>query len=256
MKLKNNILALVLSLGLALTASGCSDSNRAANSGSDDDRYICGGDVSTERHNRTALIYNSLNEEIGSFNGETRLSFVDGSILYTKANENDPFDPELEYWLYDIETKENHKLGAFADSYYYAVYESLKHDGHLYISVSSGDSFHFAGSTMTVYDIDLSEYSMKPLLEIKGGVPYNSFTVANNKLIVAELLYNGDTDLVEYDLSQKYDGAVVHAYDESDCFVHDSIRHIYADSENIYMVRLDWDESKENYFLYLDKYDF
>ncbi|MDE7230697.1 MAG: hypothetical protein K2N56_09475 [Oscillospiraceae bacterium] len=286
MKLKNNILALILSFGLLLTASGCSDSNRAANdnfgdssdsgtvdnsgsypadnsdssddpsdSSSDNDHKNIFGEVDIYE-NSAIYVYDALGEEIGSVDLYSRIAFVNGCILYTKANENDPTDSTLEYCLYDIEAKKEYKLGSIADRYYDAPYEALKYGDHLYISVSSGEFFGLTNSTMNIYDIDLTEHSMTPLLEIKGGDPYNSFTVANDKLIVAELLYNGDTDLVEYDLNEKHDSPVVHACDGTDCFVHDSIRHIYADSENIYMVRLDWDESEENYFLYLDKYDF
>ncbi len=205
--------------------------------------------------NRVISIYNAENREIGSIEFYRINALVSGNrILYSKSLEDKQWESTIEFWLYNIETGENRRLCAI-DHIYIAYYEIIEADGHLYLSLTSGDDIFSENSRQTIYDIDLSEYSITPILQIERGVPYNSFTIADNKLILAELLYNGYTDLVEYDLNEKHDTPVVHAYDESDCFVRSSIRHIYADSNNIYMVRLDWDES-DNDFLYLDIYDF
>lgn len=254
MKMIKNIIVLFLTLGLLLTASGCSNSGGNSNSSGspgssasdDDDDYIYKNDIIS--------IYNVNNEEIGSIECYYHYALVNGSILYTRLPEGASSDDRLEYWLYDIEYKVDHKLGV-VDSRYEATYEVIKANDHLYLSISSGKDSKRENNKLTIYDVDLSEYSMTPLLEIEKANSYDSYTIANNKLIVAELLANATTDLVEYDLNEKHDSIVVHAYDESDCFVPNSIRHIYADSKYIYMVRLGRDES-DNYFLCLDKYDF
>lgn len=72
---------------------------------------------------------------------------------------------------------------------------------------------------------------------------------------MTNLTSTGDTDLIEYDLSQTHDNLPIkHKYDESNVFVHDSIRHMTATNDNIYMFRLDWNDDGE-YFLYMDTYD-
>lgn len=255
MKAMKKIAALLAAVGLLMAFSGCADSGRCSDSGSSSE---VNDDVTrfglNERSNSVVSVYNAKNEVIGSFDCYDYSTLVNGSILYTKALENAPEDNRLEYWLYNIETKENHRLG-IVDKSYEAVYEEIEFNNHLYLSISSGQYGDLENMKQTIYDVDLLNYSMSPILEIEQAIPYNSFTIANNKLVLAELLHNGHTDLVEYDLNEKSAMPVVHKYDESDEFVPDSIRHIYADSKNIYTVRLHHGEA-ENYSLYLDKYDF
>ncbi len=261
MKVMKKFAALFAAVCLLMAFSGCAGSNSAPDSGNDssgnslefyDEDDLLMADI---RKNSVVSVYNANSEVIGSFNCYDYSTLVNGSILYTKALENAPEDDRLEYWLYDIETKENHKLGVVDDWSYEATYEQIEVNNHLYLSISSGQYGVLEDMKQTIYDVDLLNYSISPILEIEQAIPYNSFMIANNKLILAELLHNGHTDLVEYDLNEKGASPVVHAYDETHEFVADSIRHIYADSENIYTVRLHHGES-ENYFLYLDKYDF
>lgn len=250
MKTFKHITAAHLTLAMLSVSAGCQNVP-------DDDHLLTGyiGAVEGDtRKNLVLPIYNADDQEIGSITRHGYIAFAGGCILYSKGLENPPSPEAIEYWLYDIETKENYMLGV-ADSGYNMSCEATEVDGHLYLGLASGGYMDRENSKVTVYDIDLSEHSMKPLLEVEGGIQFDSYTIANGKLIFAELLYNGHTDLIEYDLTEKRDSPVVHAYDESDEFVSDSIRSIYADDKNIYMVRLHKDES-ENYFLYLDTYDF
>ncbi len=261
MKTFKHIAAALLTLAMLSVSVGCSDTAgvpRESDSITYDQSTPDGDDLTgsgfSRPENHVVTIYNTDNQEIGSITCNDYSSLVNGCLLYSKTPESSSSPEACEYWLYDIEAKENYMLGVI-DSRYDALHEATKTDGHLYLSVSSGNYISEENLKLVIYDIDLSEHSMKPLLEIEKGYPYDSYTIANGKLIVAEFLYNGHTDLVEYDLTEKHDTPVVHAYDESDEFVSDSIRSIYADDENIYMVRLHRDES-ENYFLYLDTYDF
>ncbi|MDE5946156.1 MAG: hypothetical protein K2G63_02440 [Oscillospiraceae bacterium] len=137
-------------------------------------------------------------------------------------------------------------------------HEDIVVGNHMYTSISTGSYVERKDRKQTIYDVNLEEYTMTPLLEIEGGIPYHSFTVAGDKLIVAELLETGQTDLVEYDLSAEYENIpLVHNYDEQDIFTDNSIRHITADDDAIYMVRLSFDREKDdNYVLYMDTYDY
>ncbi|MDE7229742.1 MAG: hypothetical protein K2N56_04610 [Oscillospiraceae bacterium] len=260
MKVMRKFAALCTVFGLLIALSGCAGSGRGSDSGDmpsgDSSEVYDEGDLLMIdiRKNSVVSVYNAKSEVIGSFDCCDYSTLVNGSILYTKALENAPEDDRLEYWLYNIETGENHKLGV-VDKSYEAVYEQIEFNNHLYLSISTGQYGVLEDMGLTIYDIDLLNYSISPILEVEQAFPYNSFTIANNKLVLAELLHNGHTDLVEYDLNEKSSSPVVHKYDESDEFVPDSIRHIYADSEYIYTVRLHHGEA-ENYSLYLDKYDF
>ena len=202
-------------------------------------------------------IFDRDHKEIGSITCYNYSPLTDHGLLYTKIPENAapaPTPKELEYHLYDIESGEDHLLGTVEDWYYESSYESVGKDGHLYINVSTGEYTDLDNSLSTIYDLDLKAFTMTPLLQIEGGIPYNSFTIVGDELVVAELLKNGDTDLIRIDLKNKPKETVLHKYDEENVFVHDSIRHMYADENNVYMLRVDWDE-KEKYTLYLDTYD-
>ncbi len=200
-------------------------------------------------------IYDINSKEIGCINCYGFSFLVDNYILYDKLPKNNVDEiTELEYYLYDIDTKESFLLSTISDWYYEATLESVNIDNHVYLSLSTGEYTSFENSKTIIYDIDLIEHKMSPLLEIEGGIPYNSYTIVGNTLILAELLENGHTDIITCSIHNNSDTPTVHKYDSSECFTENSIRHIYTDQQFIYMIRLRSDDN-DNTFLYLDKYD-
>ncbi len=212
--------------------------------------------INSNYQNTIVPIYNMNNQEIGSICAFQYSMLVGNSILYTKLPESTSNSlSKLEYWLYNIDTKKDHKLGTVNDWMYEATYETIVIGDHLYMSVSVGDYIKLTNRKQIIYDVDLTNFCMTPILEIKGGIPYNSFTIVNDKLILAELLENGNTDLIEYNICEECkDAPITHIYNKDDSFFNDSIRHITANDKYIYMIRLDWDEN-DNYFLYMDTFD-
>lgn len=302
-----NITALLLSVCLTLTVSGCNN-NRVNDNGSSeyvdpdmycggggwegavfdrnfgmsssssfdsdvDPDYLAGGRLGSDHieENKVVCIYNAQNEEIGQIAYDEEISFVNGCIVYMKVPENASSSQSREFWMYDIEAGQDYKLGA-AECRYCASYESLNKGDHLYISVSSGE-YLSTDQKLTIFDIDLEKRSMTPLLEVTDALPYDSFTIADNKLFLAHTLRgNGNADIIEYDLSEKHDQPVVHTHSECDRVLDHSVYHLYADDENLYAVRIVIGESavpgnvylgeeerknyKSAYSLYLDTYDF
>lgn len=248
------VVILLLTLTLVMLSSGCGGIDVHKNS--DDDNLGDNDYLSVDTYkNQTIPIFNAQHQKIASITCYNYSALVNGCVLYTKIPENISSSNCLEYWMYDIAADKSYNLGVVDVRAYRASYELIEHDNHLYLSISLGE-FAAQDGNQTIYDIDLSKHTMSPILVIERGSPYNSYTIANDKLIVAEFLYNGDTDIIECNLKEKRTSPIIHKYDESDCFVHDSIRHIYADDKGIYTIRLDWDEPEINYFLYLDTYDF
>lgn len=226
-------------------------------------------------------IYNAKDQVIGSISAYTYSTLIDNSILYTKCLEEKAVSSydirhKLEYRLYDIETGEDRKLGTIDDQSYTADHLTAAIDNHLYMSVSTGD-FELENRKQTIYDIDLTKYDMTPILEIEGGLSHNPFTIVDNTLILVEILDDGSTDIIKLNLAEAREEApVVHAYNEQDYFTKDPVRHITADENHIYMIRLQKDENKntsektslspydlnygattelENHSLYMDTYD-
>lgn len=214
------------------------------------------GAQDSQRQNRVVSIYDIDNKVIGELTCIGYSALVQNNILYSKfPKSSSEHDNGVEYWLYNIDDKSDIYLGFVNDYNYEATYEATVYNDHAYLSVATGGYIERDERTQFIYDIDLINHTMQPLLEIEGGIPYNSFTIFKGKLYLAELYENGDTDLIEYDLSQTHDNLPIkHKYDESNVFVHDSIRHMTATNDNIYMFRLDWNDDGE-YFLYMDTYD-
>lgn len=250
---KYNLFVSVITVISLFLFTGCNNSN-LSDAGKEDKEPV--GDImSMSYHNTEIPIYDMTSQEIGSITCFNYSLLIDNYILYSKLPKNNVDEiTEMEYHLYDIDTKEDYPLSTISGWYYEATYEAVNIDNHLYISVSTGEYASRENSKQTIYDIDLTEHRMSPILEVESGIPYNSYTIVGDTLVLAELLDNGDTDIVTCNIHNNSKDLTVHKYDESECFVHDSIRHIATDQNYIYMVRLDWDND-DNTFLYVDKYD-
>ena len=248
MKVFKTFAALFLTVFVLLTSSGCNNIKNNSSNTVDSDVFY------DTYENNVIPIYNTSGDQISEITCFNYFAFANNGVLYTKVPDGVSDPKYLEYWICNIEADEHHKLSDVGNDAYVAFYETIEKNDHLYLSISSGE-FADRDSKQTIYDIDLLEYSMSPILEIEGGIPYNSYTIAGEKLIVAELLYNGYTDLIEYDLNEPNATVAIHSYEETDYFTQGSIRHIYADDENIYTVRL-ISGNTDTYSLWLDIYDF
>lgn len=252
---KRNLFVIGIIIISVLLSTGCNNSN-SSNDRAKEENIPSDGDINFASYCNTDIpIYDINNQEIGSITCFNYSLLIDNYILYSKLPNNNVDEiTEMEYYLYDIDTKEDYPLSTINDWYYEETYETVNVDNHLYMSVSTGEYTNRENSKQTIYDIDLIKHQMSPLLEVEGGIPYNSYTIVGDTLVLAELLDNGDTDIVTCNIHNNSKDLTVHKYDESECFVHDSIRHIATDQNYIYMVRLDWDND-DNTFLYVDKYD-
>ena len=236
----------------------CGDSNapEGDKTGEVNEEYNAEFDESVLFQNNAIPIYDANEKEICKIDAFGVSALAGTKLLYTKLPKS-PCEKSdtLEYHLYDMESGADQKLETIENWIYEENFEAKEVGSHLYISVSSGDYLERETRLQTIYDIDTEKGSMSPLLEIKGGIPYNTFTVAGDELIVAELLETGQSDLVRVSLSdEKQKRPVVHEYDESKTFCKGSIRHIDSDDSHIYTVRLDWTDD-EVYSLYKETYD-
>lgn len=246
---------ILLCLFLVISLFGCNINEQSSSKIQNTTDAVNNNEIAS-LHNKTISIFNLDNQVIGEICCFTFSNLFDNNILYTKLPQDSPSSTiDLEYWIYNIPNQTDTYVGTVKDWMYEASYESIYVDDHLYISVSTGDYIERTQRKQIIYDINLTDYTMLPILEVNGGVPYNSFTIIDNMLYLAELLENGDTDLIKLNLSDIYKNApIVHEYDESKIFVNDSIRHISSDDNYVYLLRLDWNENKD-YFLYVDTYD-
>lgn len=209
--------------------------------------------------NTKISIYDVNNREIGSIECYQYSILAGSCILYNRLTKKYPEAfvggvDEVEYHMYDIETKKDYKLSTIKDWGYEESHEAIIKDDHLYLGIATGEYANLDKCKQIIYDIDIFNHKMSPMLEVEGGIPYNSYTIVNDRLILAELLHNGHTNIIECNINGEEDYPIIHDYDESKEFTSDSIRHIYSDENFIYMMRLHIDENDKS-FLYLDKYD-
>ena len=221
------------------------------------EEYSAEFDDSVLFQNKSIPIYDVNEQEICKIDAFGISTLSGTKLLYTKLPKSPSEKSDtLEYHLYDIENGSDQKLETVENWIYEESYEAKTVGSHLYISVSSGDYVERDSRLQTIYDIDTEQGTMSPLLEVKGGIPYNTFTIAGDELILAELLETGQSDLVRINLADsKQKLPVVHEYDEGKTFCKGSIRHIDSDASHIYTVRLDWTED-EVYSLYKETYDY
>lgn len=209
--------------------------------------------------NTDISIYNADNQEIGSICCYGSGFLVNSSILYAKLPKSPSRNAKTwEFRMYDIETGEDHKLGTITDPYdgiYEASYETKLIDGHIYMSVSTGEYVNVKTRKQAIYDVDLETYSMTKILEVEDAFPYNSFTIVGDTLYLVEVLANATTDIVKFNLAEARENApIVHSYDEQDTFTTDSMRKIRYDGTYLYIIRSHREENGE-YSLFIDTYD-
>lgn len=185
---KYNLFVSVITVISLFLFTGCNNSN-LSDAGKEDKEPV--GDImSMSYHNTEIPIYDMTSQEIGSITCFNYSLLIDNYILYSKLPKNNVYEiTEMEYHLYDIDTKEDYPLSTISGWYYEATYEAVNIDNHLYISVSTGEYASRENSKQTIYDIDLTEHRMSPILEVESGIPYNSYTIVGALLTKSKAIY-------------------------------------------------------------------
>lgn len=204
--------------------------------------------------NEQIVIKDINNNTIVNLEHYGQMTQTDDSVIYTKVS-NESTDPtvEMDYYRYNFESKENVKLGTIKEWVYEAFYDTIFYDNHIYMLVTTGDSYNFDETTNYLYDIDLNTNTMSAISLEKGGNPYGSMTIADDKLFIVrpgkEICY-----VDEYNIKTKNITEVMNYSFNSTTNTGETIRHISSNGETIYLLRLKMD-TENNAQMYMDLYD-
>lgn len=208
---------------------------------------------------------NLMNEIIPVYDAEEHLiveierygaiSQIDNGFIYSKPSANsDETNLEMEYYQYDFSQNQSTKLGTIDSWVYEAHYDTIYHNNHIYMLVTTGNIYHFKETEKYLYDIDLAENSMSAALLENASAAYNSMTLAGDEIIIA-VPKKGGCYINKYDIRTKSLNVIKEYYFDSSTNTGNMIRHISSDHQYLYLLRLNM-ATEANVKLYIDIYSF
>ena len=179
---------------------------------------------------------------------------TEDGFIYSKLSENSKETLlEMEYYQYDFSENQSIKLGSINEWVYEASYDTIYDSNHIYMLVTTGNSYNFDKTTNYLYDIDLKQNIMSATVLENGNSPYNSMTLIGNKVLIVtpgkEKCY-----INEYDIKSKSLSTIKEYSFNSETNTGDTIRHISSDKQYVYLLRLKM-ETETNVQIYVDVYD-
>ena len=265
---------ILLAALLFLSITGCQNETEIQNQISDTkNTSALNSEISenNEPSNEETDDNNFLNEIVdkdGKHIGEIKINgsctMTNKGIFYTTVKNAPPSDTvtvgangksDVYYHLYDIETNQTYDFGNMPEQDYEAGYVRTEMNDKLYTLVTTGNALDNIPDPLILLEFDLTEHSMKQYKISDNGFPYTAMTAANGNLLILnhdqtqqlyDKVYMFDTDTKEVSQVLQFE-----LTDNKG----DTIRQIYSDEKNIYILRLHFeDESHVNMFV--DTYDF
>ena len=214
-------------------------------------------DISSEQRlipNEMISIYDANDNLLVNIEHFGSITQTDKGFIYSKlATGSSSENYVMDYFYYNFSTKEHQKLGTIEKWVYEASYDSFSYNNHVYMLITTGDDYNFDETESYLYDINLTEKSMSSHLLENAGSPYNSMSLFNDKIYIVspgrELCYVNSYDIQTGSLTeiQKY------TFD-SETNSGETIRHISADKDFIYLLRLRMSNEVEA-IVYIDIFD-
>lgn len=244
MRNKTKILSLVCVLMLPLGLLGCSQ-ELPENDISSDQSLIPNEMISVYDANENLLVNI---EHFGSIT-QTDKGFVYSKLADSSSSENYVMD----YFYYNFSTDEHQKLGTIENWVYEASYDTFSDNDHVYMLITTGDAYNFDETENYLYDINLTENSMIAHMLENATSPYNSMSLFNDKIYIvspgSELCY-----VSSYDIQTGAWTEIQEYTFNSETNSGETIRHISADKEFLYLLRLHM-KSEAEAIVYIDIFD-
>lgn len=244
MNIKFRILSLACVLMLFFSLPGCEavspNSNSSLEQGSIPNEIISIYDIDE-----------NLITEIEHFGSITQ---TDDGFIYSKLAANSTNEVYvMEYFHYSFSMDEHIKIGTIENWVYEATYDSFCENNHVYMLITTGDAYNFDETENYLYDINLADNTMTAVILENATSPYNSMAFNDDKIYIVtpgrELCY-----VNSYNISDKSISEVQKYYFDSDTNSGETIRHISADKQYIYLLRL-YMEGEYHVKMYVDVFD-
>ena len=158
------------------------------------------------------------------------------------------------YHLYDTKTDKSCSFGSIPDQDYEAGYCRTELNGKLYALITTGNAMDNEPNPLLLAEFDLTEHTINQYRISDNGFPYTAMTEVKGKLLI---LNHDQTDVLNdklylFDPESKQTEQVMQS--ELNGNTGDTIRSMYSDGKNIYILRLHF-EGENNVTMFLDTYD-
>ena len=158
------------------------------------------------------------------------------------------------YHLYDTKTDKSYSFGSIPDQDYEAGYCRTELNGKLYTLITTVNVMDKEPDPLLLAEFDLSEHTINQYKISDNGFPYTAMAEVNGKLLI---LNHDQTDVLNdklylFDTESKQTEQVMQFELNGNTF--DTIRSMYSDGKNIYILRLHF-EGENNVTMFLDTYD-
>ncbi len=241
----------VLLFILILFCGGCESSNTEENT--TEGNIVEGGSgVVNYYYNTTAQIYDVNHNEIGQLEYYEALLQFENSIIYNKLPSGKAATREtVDYYRYDLETKQHIKLFTVKNYRYEVFYNAAADEEHLYMLIStSADDI----DSVYLYDVNLVSNEAESILLSEEDYVYNTMTLAGDKVYIVRFK-NGGCSLDAYDTTTKELKTIKDYVFSSEKNEGEMIRQITSDATTVSLLRLKR-ESETEFRLYIDVYDY
>lgn len=185
--------------------------------------------------NETLKIYDINNKDIAEIEHYGNIIYVEDFIIYSKMS-NDEIDG-LEYYKYNIETKENITLGTIKDISYQSN-ECVHIGNKVYFLVCTGEMSEYSNRTSKLISIDILSNEMSEVYSEVGGFPYDTITTAGNKIYIAKVLLEGSC-LEEYNVDSKESRILKTFTYNNNTNTGEVVRQVSSDGKTISLLILD-----------------
>ena len=202
---------------------------------------------------------------IGQIPFNTGITLTNSGIFYTTVisgsaspdavtvGMNEGAKDKVIYHLYDTKTCESYTFGSITDQDYEAGYCRTELDGKLYTLITTGNALDKDPDPLLLVEFDLQAHTINQYTISENGFPYTAMAEVNGKLLI---LNHDQTDVLNdklylFDTESKQTEQVMQFELNGNTF--DTIRSMYSDGKNIYILRLHF-EGENNVTMFLDTY--
>lgn len=185
--------------------------------------------------NEILKIFDINNKVVGEIVHYGKIIYVEDFIIYSKMS-NDEIDG-LEYYKYNIETKENITLGTIKDISYQSN-ECVHIGNKVYFLVCTGEMSEYSNRTSKLISIDILNNEMSEVYSEVGGFPYDTITTAGNKIYIAKVLLEGSC-LEEYNVDSKESRILKTFTYNNNTNTGEVVRQVSSDGKTISLLILD-----------------
>ncbi len=219
----------------------------------------------TDTENIITEVVDKNSRHIGEIRKSGSVTLTDYGIFYTTVKTLSVQDAPITtgtadnvttttYHLYDPVKNEHYDFGSVSGQDYEAGYVRTEIDGRLYTLITTGNALDNIPDDLLLVEFDLVKHSIQQYKLSDNGFPYTAMTEINGNLLILNhdqqeklcdklLLFNTKTkdcqQVLEFELNNNQG---------------DTIRGIYSDGEQIYLLRLHF-EDENNIRMFLDSYD-